>query len=404
MKSIIGILLLTTFWLGQGVYAQSLESGPVVDELSEAPLRGLNSVQVQEDTEPVKRLKALYASDPDFQNKVDLAFANVQDLPDGRLNPWRGKDVEDLYVFFNEWFYFLPNTEDGLDRIMQFAMLYYRNPYGLRVVREEPGLSWTKYFVEERGRYMDSAQSLAQLEVWLEDPATRMDEFIVPEGGFTSFNAFFAREIKPGARPVAGVTDNSVVVSPSDCVLNMIDNEITAGTQIPLKGRMSLSIEQLLDGSPYAKQFLGGTAMACFLMPDSYHYYHAPVSGTLVESKQDVEGVYFGMDDLPAMANGGNVGFGQDFSVFELFRHGYFVIETTQFGYVAVISVGLNTIGSVVFEDRFKEVDESCAVQLHKGEKLGHFRYGGSLVMMIFEPGRLESVKTRQGQQIGVLH
>ena len=112
------------------------------------------------DTEPVKRLKQLYATDRVFKKNLDLALANLQDPPGDVANPWRGKGVEDLYAFFNEWFHFLPNAHDGLDYIMQFSWLYYRNPHGLKVVREEPGLSWTKYFVEQRGKYMDSQASV----------------------------------------------------------------------------------------------------------------------------------------------------------------------------------------------------------------------------------------------------
>jgi phosphatidylserine decarboxylase len=37
-----------------------------------------------------------------------------------------------------------------------------------------------------------------------------------------------------------------------------------------------------------------------------------------------------------------------------------------------------------------------------KGEKLGHFAYGGSLVILLFEKGRFDSVNVQQGQQIGI--
>ena len=367
-------------------------------------LTGIHPALAQEDTEPVKRLKALYASDATFQQKVKLAFENLQNMPHGEPNPWQGKTVEDLYTFFNDWFYFLPNASNGLDYIMHFSWLYYQNPDGLKLVREEPGMSWTKFFVEQRGKYMDSEASVANLNLWLSDPGTKIEEFIVPEGGFTSFNDFFIREVKPGARPIDGVTDHAVVVSPADCVLNMINNDIKAESQIPLKGRMSLNIDQLLGGSRYAERFIGGTAMACFLLPDAYHHYHAPVTGQVVESREDAGHLYFGVQDLPGMANRGNPGYNQDFSVFEQFRHGYFIIETIDHGYVAMVPVGLNTIGSLVFEEPFKEVTEEQRLPLFKGEKLGHFAYGGSLVIMVFEPNRLESIKTLQGQQIGIMH
>lgn len=359
--------------------------------------------QKHEHTEPVKKLEALYNSNAAFQQIVNEALDNVQPLPDGTANPWEGKDINGLYAFLNEWYYFLPNTEDGLDRIMEFSLLYYKNPYGLKMVREEPGLSWTKYFVEARGRYMDSEASLTNLNVWLESPQIKHDEFVAPIDGFKSFNEYFIRDLRPGARTIDAVTDDAVVVSPADCVLNMINNEITADTKIQLKGRMALSISELLAGSEYAQRFVGGTAMACFLLPDTYHHYHAPVSGTIVEAKEDVGDWYFGMDNLPGMVNQGNPGYNKDFSVFEQFRHGYFVIDTPGHGHVAMIPVGLNTIGSVVFEADLKQINANNATAIYKGDRLGRFQYGGSLVILVFEPSRLSAVKTRLGQQIGVM-
>jgi phosphatidylserine decarboxylase len=77
------------------------------------------------------------------------------------------------------------------------------------------------------------------------------------------------------------------------------------------------------------------------------------------------------------------------------------VIETSDYGYVAMIPVGLDTIGSVVFEDKFKQVTPEHPVPIYKGEKLGHFAYGGSLVITLIEQG-ISSIKVPQGQQIGV--
>ena len=39
-----------------------------------------------------------------------------------------------------------------------------------------------------------------------------------------------------------------------------------------------------------------------------------------------------------------------------------------------------------------------------KGEKPGHFTYGGSWVTLLFEKGRFNSVSVQQGQQIGIFN
>ncbi len=39
-----------------------------------------------------------------------------------------------------------------------------------------------------------------------------------------------------------------------------------------------------------------------------------------------------------------------------------------------------------------------------KGEKLGHFAYGGSLIILLFEKNRYNSLSVQQGQQIGIFN
>lgn len=360
-----------------------------------------NYLKAQNDSPPVIKLKELYSSDEELRRTVEAMFENLQDLPDGSANPWRNKDIDDLYEFVNEWFYFLPNAHNALERAIEFEMLCYRNPAGMRFVLEEPGRSWTLYFAEERGKYMDSPASAKAIQEWLADPSLNNEDFVLPDHGFKSFNEFFTRELKPGARPVDAVTDNSILVSPADGIINMINNDLKLNIPIPAKGRMTLSLAALLDTSEYCEKFIGGTALAVVLMPHDCHHYHAPISGTIVESKEDVGDRLFGVPDVLDLINEGNPGYNLDFSIIDNFRHGYFIIQTDDYGYVAMIPIGLGTIGSVVFEEKFKNLQGDTKRKVYKGEKLGHFAYGGSTVLLLFEKGRLNSLTVRQGQQIG---
>ena len=354
------------------------------------------------DSPPVAKLKTLLQSDDKFRQLLQSALANVKPLEGGQANPWHGKSELDLYRFLNEWFYFLPTKENGLDKIMHFSLLYYRNPQGLEFINQDPGRSWALHFVEQRGKYLDSQASLAGVDQWLNDSSINNQEFVVPEGGYTSFNDYFIRDLKPGRRPIDGVDDKLVVVAPADCIINMINNELTASSDIPMKGKMALNISKLLGDSKFAEKFVGGSAYACFLMPDNYHHYHSPVSGLVVESNNKVGHKLFGLDDLIGMVNKGNPGFNKDFSVFEDFKHGYLIINTESMGNVAMVPVGLQTVGSVVFKDKFKGIESSKAVPIAKGEAVGHFAYGGSTVLLIFEKGMFNSLSVKQGQQIGV--
>ena len=109
------------------------------------------------------------------------------------------------------------------------------------------------------------------------------------------------------------------------------------------------------------------------------------------------------MPNMLDVINNGNVGYNKDYSVFENFKHGYFIIKTETYGYVAMIPIGLQTVGSVVFEDDYKNVNDSNPIAIYKGEKLGHFAYGGSTVLLIFQKNKLSSMSVQQGQRIGKL-
>lgn len=358
----------------------------------------------QEDSPPVAELRTMLDQQPPFREQLRNALDNLQDLPDGTPNPWRGKTEEDLLHFFNEWFYFLPTSENGLDRIVEFSMLYYQNPEGLKLILTEPGLGWTLKFVRARGAFMDSPASLSAVERWLSDAAINNDEYVVPEGGFSSFNDYFVRDLKPGRRPVAAPEDNSVLAAPADGIVQFINNDLALDSQIPTKGRATLDLKALLGGSDLAPQFVGGSALTTFLMPNDYHHYHAPVSGTVIEARETVGDRLFGAEDLIGMINNGNPGYNKDFSVFENFRHGYLVIDTEQHGLVAMIPIGLQTVGSVVFEDRFKHVEARSPQSIKKGEKVGHFAYGGSTVLLLFQKDRFSALSVKQGQKIATLH
>ena len=223
---------------------------------------------------------------------------------------------------------------------------------------------------------------------------------MVPPEGYESFNAFFVRDLQPGTRPIASPADDAVLVAPTDCVLTMT-NPLTPERALPTKLKQKMNVKELFSGSKYARHFETGGAISCILLPATYHHYHAVASGKVVESREDVAGSYWGINDFGAFFNAGDLGYGESYSVFEHFRRGYFVIETPEYGYVAMIPVGLDTIGSVVFEDKFKQVTSEQPVPVAKGEKLGRFAYGGSLVITLIEQG-ISGISIHQGQQIGV--
>jgi phosphatidylserine decarboxylase len=341
-----------------------------------------------------------------FADKFNAAVKGVNPIPAGTdssvAHSWAGAGIQDLCSFFASWYEWNPGLSTGLEYIQRFSWLYYENPKGLEFVSTAPGNLMTKLYVDLNGEKMDSSESIGLVDQWMKQVGDKMHDYIIPEGGYMGFNDFFARELKPGKRPISAPDDDSVVVSPADAIVNMIADNLVLTDPLPVKTRQ-LNVLQLLDNSPLAKVFEGGTAVSNILMPDVYHRYHAPVTGMVVESNEDVAGNYFGINDFPKLLDKGNVGYGYDYSVFEHFRRGYLIIKTEKFGHVAMIPVGLNTIASVIFLEKFRMVNPANPVPVYKGEEIGLFYYGGSLNILLFEKGCFPSIRVPQGQMIGTM-
>ncbi|NJL27153.1 MAG: phosphatidylserine decarboxylase [Thermoanaerobaculia bacterium] len=359
------------------------------------------------------------ADNPVVEAAYNDAIAHVKPfLWTGAPNPWVGRDIGYFVNYFREWFTFLPEPDRGLGRIVPFTYFYYDNPrafYFLNQLKSKSAgstrhskeiFNWTVKFIKVRGEFMDSPQSLQHIKEWEVDPISEIDEYKVPKGGFKSFNEFFTREFRnpSKSRPVAEPDDDAVLVASADSEINFIESDLTLTKNIKVKTR-ELNVCELLDKSEYAKHFKGGTAISCVLMPANYHRYHSPVTGEIVESK-DVPGIYNGIMDGEDWFNSFNVGESTtDFSIFEDFHRAYFIIKTKGYGYVAVIPVGLNTISSIspsLVNNRSTYVPPgSEPVPIKKGDELGHFAYGGSLNILLFQKGVLSSISVLVGQRLG---
>jgi phosphatidylserine decarboxylase len=366
----------------------------------------------------LKELKDIVAN-PVVESAYNDAIANVQPiLTDGSKNPWIGQPISFFVKYFADWFTYLPEPSGGLGKIMPFTYFYLENDVAfnfLNLLKSRRNdtipytkeiFNWTVEFIKVRGRFMDSPESLKYIQAWIDDPSTQIEDFIVPKGGYKSFNEFFTRELKPSAnaRPISDPNDDEVVVASADSEINFIESDLTLKTKLNVKTRQ-INVNELLKDSKYAKHFVGGTAISCVLMPNNYHRYHAPVTGKIVES-QEVMGIYNGIMDGEDWFNSGNIGESTtDFSIFEDFHRAYFVMETKKYGYVAMIPVGLNTISaifpSLVNNESTMVPPGAPAVDIKKGQELGHFAYGGSLNILLFQKNVFSSISVLMGQRLG---
>ena len=184
-----------------------------------------------------------------------------------------------------------------------------------------------------------------------------------------------------------------VLVSPSSGKIHQIYTH-NLSDNFKVK-RDVLNIRQALKNSPHAEKFIGGKIANILLWFTDYHYFHAPISGEIIEV-----GEYAGFYNY----NFKNVDW---FKALAKHKRVCYVLKTKKFGLVAMIPVGFwGGVGSIVTEANIKE-----DYQITKGEKIGRFGYGGSSIVLVFEPGKIEFTiddiekswkDVKPGMQIGI--
>jgi phosphatidylserine decarboxylase len=195
---------------------------------------------------------------------------------------------------------------------------------------------------------------------------------------YKSFNDFFTRPLKTGARPVA----NGDFVCPVDGAISQfgsIDNHHI----LQAKGHRFTTTELLGGDKDLAVQFRHGSFANLYLSPKDYHRLHMPCDGKLSRMIY-VPGALFSVN--PVTARGVPNLFARNervVCVFESPEHGPFVM----------VLVGATIVGSmatvwhgVVNPKRTGKISEwtygDQDILLKKGEEMGRFLLGSTIVML----------------------
>lgn len=224
----------------------------------------------------------------------------------------------------------------------------------------------------KQGKKFDDPASVAQIEGFIAFHRLDMSEVLLPTAQFRNFNEFFYRALKPNARPCSAPDRPEVIVSPADS-RSVVFNTIDDATRIWVKGR-DYSMEKLFgDAYPLeAKRYKGGSMGIFRLAPQDYHRFHIPVDGTLGTPKT-IEGEYYTVNPM-AIRSALDV-YGDNVRVLV-------PIDSVAHGRVMFICIGAMMVGSTVITRRPGE-------RVKRAEELGYFKFGGSTILLFFEPGRM---------------
>ena len=219
----------------------------------------------------------------------------------------------------------------------------------------QPGIS------AAAGRFLDSGLSKPLIAPFLRSNRISLEGIDVPEGGFPSFNAAFARK-----RLETAYDDTSGhLISPCDGLFSCFPIEADSCFRIK---HTAYSLRELLQDEALAETFSGGTAVILRLTPAHYHRY-CYVDGGTVLRRQKISGVLHCVRPIATEA----------FPVYVQNSREYTVLASDSFGTMVQMEVGAMLVGRIV---------NHPGSQVRRGEEKGYFEYGGSTIVLLLTKDR----------------
>jgi phosphatidylserine decarboxylase len=227
---------------------------------------------------------------------------------------------------------------------------------------------------------------------------------------YPSFNAFFTRSLRAGARPID--IDPGVLVSPVDGTVSQI-GRLDGSKLLQAKGH-DYTLEALLDGAPesplgtsplpagdvtataapvprlqWAERFKGGAFATLYLAPYNYHRIHMPLAGTL-RAAWFVPGKLFSVNAVTAAAVPGLFAKNERVvCVFDCVVDG----RPRSFAMVLVGALFVGSIatvwhGDVAPRSPHERVDlpldtSHSPLKLSKGDEMGRFNMGSTVILLL---------------------
>lgn len=236
------------------------------------------------------------------------------------------------------------------------------------------------------GKYMDSSLSKRRIKKFIAKNNIDMSDF--EEREFKSFNDFFTRGLKEGARTIPQNKD--FLIAPCDSLLSVysIDDE----TCLSIKGS-KYTVAEILQNEELAQTFEGGLALVFRLTVTDYHRYIYFDNGTK-EKNTFIQGILHTVQPIAQTK----------FKIYKTNSREYTVMHTQNFGTAVQMEVGAMMVGRIV--------NNMEAGEFKRGEEKGKFEFGGSTCVLFlqkdkaelnpkFKPNSEQEIQVKLGEQIG---
>ncbi len=293
------------------------------------------------------------------------------------LMPWQTMDIgEDASLFRRidqniGYFYFL--LDQPLAALKDKGYIYPSLQYEPRFAQ------WLKEYNIAWGEYLSSPDSWcdAYYQLALSDKRFELDtDRYESPSNWHSWNDFFARKLR---KPYTIHHTPYTFISPCDGVI---------AEEGLIKTASIANWLDLLGDSPYRNCFVDGETTHIVLDVFDYHRFHMPCDGTVLYCRL-IQGIHAGggviiWDETQNRYRYDQLGV-TDFQMLE--TRGVLIIDTPAFGKIAIVPVGVQQVSSVqwTFSNDQRPTTND---QLIQGTELGCFLFGGSDLVLFFEPGR----------------
>jgi len=210
---------------------------------------------------------------------------------------------------------------------------------------------------------------------------------------FASVQDCFTRELREGARPIAG--DPATMVSPCDGIVGAF-GPVTNGTVLQAKG-FPYTLAELLGDATLAAQYEGGQFVTLRITPTMYHRFHAP-HDLNVDHVTYISGDTWNVYPIALKR------------VERLFcRNERAVLRCrltssgTSFLLVPVAAILVASIrlhcADILLHLRYRGPNEiPCDARYEKGQEMGWFQHGSTIIVLV--PKGMPACELREGQRI----
>lgn len=193
-------------------------------------------------------------------------------------------------------------------------------------------------------------------------------EFLDDPSSFRSFNAFFIRKLKPECRPFNPGRGQAII--PADGRYRFYPN--LAQTDFFYAKGQRFSLSSLLQNEAQAKKYHNGSAVMGRLCPTDYHRFHFPCDNTPNQA-QRINGYLYSVNPMALK---------QNLSILTENKRMVTILKSEAFGEVLFIEIGATNVGAI-------HQTYTPEKKYQKGDEKGFFSFGGSFLVLLFEPGRL---------------